>query len=144
MKLSSNIKPAPLYWKYRPYFNKLRGLVFLDKIYLTKDIYENLQSSNPDPYNESILIHELTHIKRSNEQGWFKYVIRYIFSRKGRLEEELEAIKAQMFFFKSKDLDYPYIERSAKALSSIYYLWAGNYKEIKKKLEDIKRDINLN
>lgn len=140
MTLPNFVKPAPIYWRFLPYFNKVRGLLFLNKIYLRLDIYENLISENPDPINEGILIHELTHKKNSQEQGWLKFGIGYFFSRKARLEEELSAIKAQIKFLKSKGLEYQYTERSAKALSSIYYLWAGDYKEIKSRLEKIIRE----
>jgi hypothetical protein len=136
--ISNNlIQPSQKLWRFLPYFSKLRGLLFFNKIYLRQDIYENLQSSNPDPYFESILIHELEHLKRSREQGWLKYGCNYIFTRKGRLEEELAAVRAQMQFLKSKGQNYPYIERTAKALSGPYYLWAGEYQDIKKSLEKI-------
>lgn len=141
MTLPHFVKPAPLYWKNLFYLNKVRGLLFLNKIYLRKDIYENLLSQNPDPYNESILIHELEHLKSLKEKGWLKYGFDYNFTRRGRLEEELRAIKAQIIFLKSKNLDYPYVERSARALSGMYYLWAGKYEDIKHKLEEIKKDI---
>ncbi len=135
MSIPEFVKPAPSYWQYLPYFKHLRGVYLFGKVYLKKEIYENLNNPSPDPYFESILVHELKHKEQVEKTGYIIFSIKYLFSRNFRLNSELEAIKAQITFLKSKDIKYPYIERTAKALSSWVYLWAGDYAVIKTVLD---------
>lgn len=120
------VRRAPVYWRYLPYFTKIRGLLFLNSIYLRADIFDDIHSNSPKPVNMGVLIHEQTHFERMREQGMLRFGIKYLLSSKVRFEEELAAITEQMRYLKSKGEGYD-IERASRALSSIYYLWCVTY-----------------
>jgi hypothetical protein len=101
-------------------------LAIYPNIYLPKKVFDNLKSKNPDPKYIDVLVHEQKHLKRQKEIGLLKWGIKYVFSPKFRLSEEILAIKAQ------KKID---VKKSAKDLSSWIYLWMVSYKTAKKKLE---------
>ena len=137
----SIVRRAPVFWKYLPYFCKVRGLLFINRIYLRADVFDDVYSSSPDPYSISILIHEQTHYQRMKEIGMLRFGIKYIFSAKGRFEEELAAITEQMRYLKEHGKNYN-IERTARALSSWYYLWCSDYKVAYKELENRWNSLN--
>lgn len=120
-----------------PIYRNYRGLFIFGKIYLRKDIYENIKSNDPDIYYLSILEHEKSHQASATKIVYLRYCMKYLFNRSFRLAEEINAIKTQIIFMRENGQKYEYIDRSAKALSSWTYLWAGNYKEIKEILEKI-------
>jgi hypothetical protein len=123
---SATVKRAPVYWKYLLYFSKVRGLLFITTIYLRADIYDDLYSTDPKAHSVGILIHEQTHFNRMQQQGMVKFGMKYLFSAKGRFEEELAAISEQMKYLKKNGEKYD-IERMSGALSSWYYLWSAPY-----------------
>jgi K+/H+ antiporter YhaU regulatory subunit KhtT len=127
------VKRASEYWKYVPYLGKVRGLLFLNRIYLRSDIYDDVHSSSPSVMNISVLVHEQTHYERMQKQGMLRFGIKYLFSSKARFEEELAAIVEQMKYLKSKGEQYD-IERTAKALASVYYLWCTSYQSAVQRL----------
>lgn len=136
MTLPRYIKQAPKWWKYFPYLKILKGCLFFKWIYLRNDIYSNLQSDIPDDRNYSVLLHEMKHLERMKFLGMFRFGFQYIFSRKHRLEEELLAIREQIIYLKSKNLEYD-IDWSARTLAGWPYLWCTSYENAKKRLEEI-------
>lgn len=120
------IKRAPTYWRYLPYLSKTRGLLFINRIYLRADIFDNILTDSATPHNVSVLIHEQTHYNRMLKQGMIPFGIKYLFSRSGRYEEEFAAITEQMRYLKKYNAQYD-IRRGASALSGPYYLWCTKY-----------------
>lgn len=110
------------------------------KIYLPINVYNDLKSENPNPYNLAILIHEQTHIKRYEEVGVVKWVIKYVLDPKFRIDEELIAHGEGMRFIKSKNLIWNF-EKTAKNLSSWLYLWPISYKEALARLKKIWNSV---
>jgi len=102
------------------------GYVKYPYIYFRKDIYENLKSDKPDPVNKGMLLHEFRHIERMEEIGVFKFKMKYIFSLKFRLQEELEADKVRFRYFKDNNVAFD-LEGRARRLSGIMYLWMISY-----------------
>ena len=89
-------------------------------------IYEDLQSAAPNPYYLALIAHEQTHLDRQAEYGFVRWMAFYAVGSNFRFKEEIEAIRAQMAFLKSKGLSYP-IEATAKLLSSWLYLKPVSY-----------------
>lgn len=113
------------------------ALVIYPNIYLPKKVFENLKSAKPDPKNIAILLHEQEHIKRQSREGWFKWGVKYIFSRKFRFSEELVAIKASLRYRK---IGFD-VEKEARILSGWLYLWPVSYKTAKRELEKMWGEI---
>jgi hypothetical protein len=87
----SKIKPFS-WWESLLYGSRdVKGLVKYPYIYLRKSIYENILSTNPDPLNIGIFLHELEHLRRMEKIGKFKFKLLYIISNKFRFKEEIEA-----------------------------------------------------
>jgi len=105
-------------------------------IYLSSPVYNSVYSDKPDPYMISTLIHEQEHIVRIRKMGPAKWYMKYFLSRKFRLDEELAATKPQLAYIKSLGLTFN-LERKARALSGVLYLWAASYKDVLAKLIQI-------
>ena len=65
MKLPKHVRI--LSWPLSKIF---RGMAFIDKIYLRKDIYRNLSDKKPACENVGILIHEETHLRRIKKSNF--------------------------------------------------------------------------
>ena len=136
MKLSSKIRPAPFWLELYNKGSKAKGQVIFNKIYLKKDIYENLLKKNPDPINVGILLHEQEHVGRIKNEGWLIWNFKYIFLSDFRLKEELAADKARFTYYKKKKVNFDLVKR-AKDLSSWVYFWPAPYENIKRKLQEV-------
>ena len=130
MNLPTNVKPIP------GFLNKIytKGLTsFLtQRIYLNEQILNDLKGDKPSHHSISILIHEREHLRRKG----LKNSINYVLFRRHRLSEELRAYKKQFAYLKSKGEKYD-LENVAKKLSGPLYLFATNYKNAKKLLENL-------
>ncbi len=133
MKLPPNIKPYPFFWKKIKFLNRIGGDAIYPFIFLRNDIFNDLKSSSPNPLSIALLEHELLHLKRQKEQGPLVFSLKYIFSSRYRIKEELLAYKRQAEILKkyNKEFDKKVI---AKNLSSWMYLWAISYNEALKLL----------
>lgn len=136
MKLGQHVTPLPSHFSHLPILKKYKGFLFIQQIYLQKEIYENLLSEKPEHVNIGYLIHEQTHYTRTKSMGVFKFGILYLLSKKGRFNEELIAYKAQMKYLKSNNQTYD-TSRTAKALSSWPYLWCMSYEKAKMALDSV-------
>ncbi len=97
-------------------------------IYFPPDQYDDLHSDNPSTWIQSVLIHEKVHAHRQAKMGGTQWGLRYIVSRKFRLNEELLAIREQMLFLKKHNGSYD-IERKARQFAGAAYLWVLPYQQ---------------
>lgn len=141
MKLPPNVKPKNFIWNMFP-FSKYTAQAIYPNIYFTKEVYENLKSSKPNPRYIAALKHEQTHIERQKRAGWLKWELSYIFLPRFRFNEEFEAIKASMKYLKSKNCTFD-INKSAKYLSGWLYLWCVSYQKAKSELDKAWRKEKL-
>jgi len=130
------VKKKPFAWRVLPWLYRYTAQALYPNIYVSPKVYENLQTKNPNPKNIAILEHEKKHIERQKEMGLFIFGVKYLFSPKFRLQEELLAIREGMRVYKKNNLNFD-INRSAKFLSSWLYLWMTSYENAKKELEKI-------
>ncbi len=139
MELPTNVRIKSGLWNIIPLLSTQTAQAIYPNIYVPKWFYEHLKSKNPNPKRVAILVHEQTHIERQRQVGWLLWELKYLLLPKFRFNEELEAIKTQVEFLKSKGIEYDKseIQRFAKFLSSYIYLWMINYEEAKMQLERI-------
>jgi len=130
------IKIKPFLWQFLPWLSSYTAQAIYPNIYVSKKVFENLKSKNPNPRFIAILEHEIKHLQRQKELGIIKFGIKYLLSPKFRFQEELLAIKEEMRYLKSKKLLFS-IERAAKYLSSWLYFWMIPYQKAKEELEKI-------
>ncbi len=138
MRLPSNVKPYPPFIKYFVSLDK--GFNFGKTIYLNKAIYEDLLKDKPNNLSIAVLKHEEIHVESVKEKGVLKFGIKYIFSPKFRLHEELIAYEEMFKFLKQKDETYN-LDRVAKALSSHRYLWVLSYPQAKDILQKLWKEV---
>lgn len=100
------------------------------KIYLREEIFEDLKKANPNHQNIAILMHEEVHFNNSKDVNLIKYLLKFLVSRKFRLNGELEAYKEQFKYLKNHNLNYD-LDYLAKAMSSKRFLRVGSYEELK-------------
>lgn len=141
MKLPSNVKIKSGLWNLIPWILNKTAQAIYPNIYIPRSMYQKLISDNPDVWSIARLIHEQEHIKRQKRSGFAVWVLKYIFSRTFRYEEEVAADIPKLKFIKEKGLD-PYIEVRAKQLSGWLYFWPVSYLEAKKRLDDIWNNLN--
>ena len=85
---------------------------------------------------QSVFVHELVHVKRQKEHGYFLWNSKYIFLRSFRLQEELAAIEIQMRFLHQSGLIYN-VSKKAKEFSDSTYLWVTSFENATALLEDL-------
>jgi len=132
MRLPTHVKSKPslpTFLKRIPLFDMLfcktaQGIY--PYIFVPREIYTNLQSSKPDPYHISLIVHEQTHLNRQKKLGWLIWITTYIFNPNFRFNEELAANIEQMIYMKKNNLSFPF-EMKAKMLSSWIYLKPVSY-----------------
>lgn len=130
---------TPWYLRWSPWYRFFRASAMYSKIILREDIFNNLFSKNPDPSNVAMMEHEITHIKRQEKIGIWKFQTKYNLFPKFRLQEELEADKARIKYLKEHNLPNEFDAR-AKQLSSWGYYWMIKEKDAKKALEKIWKE----
>ena len=136
MKLEPHIRPVSGLLLSYIGLSRAKGFLLGTQIYLRPEIYHDLLGSKPNPRNVGILIHENTHHKRMRSMGLLRFGLKYLFSRSGRLEEELIAYGKQMKYLKSKKLNYD-LDKIAKNLSGWVYIWCTSYNVVRPKLQKI-------
>lgn len=120
------IREFPWYIRYNPMSQRAKAAASYPTMYFRKDVLENLRSKNPLPLYESLIIHEVVHLERQKKMDNWKYILKYIFRRSFRFNEELLAYSAQMTYIKKHNLEFD-VARYADSLSKIYYLWSTSY-----------------
>lgn len=114
-------------------FKEISGIPQKDSFLLSPKLYSDLFSDNPGVLVVGIVIHELEHIKRAREIGYWKYQLLYKVNPKFRYNEELECHKPQFVYYKKEGYDFDLNER-ARILSGSLYLWPVNYEKALKDL----------
>lgn len=138
MKLPSNVKVKNGFWRIFP-FSKYTAQAIYPNIYFQRNVFNNLKSREPNPLYVAALKHEQTHIKRQKEIGPFIWGLKYVFSSKFRLNEEIEALKSTMKHLKINGFDFD-TSQKAQILSSWLYLWCVSYRKAKKSLDKIWKE----
>lgn len=141
LKDNKILKKIPKWWKFIPFMGSIPA-TFYPHIYFPEKSFENLKSNTPTVWNLSVVLHESVHLER--QRGvFFWWCIKYFFSRKFLLNEELIAIKEQMKYLYSKGEVYPF-EYKAKQFSSSTYLWVSGYEKSMKILKDMWNSVVRN
>ncbi len=91
-------------------------------------IYYPKTVADPKRYPE-VIAHESVHLQRQKAVGRTRWLLKYIFSRKFRFNEEVLAIRAQLTAL-SPAYRPQVIESYADQLSSWHYLWAASRKDV--------------
>lgn len=130
------VKVKPFLWQFLPWFSSYTAQAIYPYIFVSKKVFENLQSKNPNPRFIATLEHEKRHLEREKEVGFLKFGLKYLFSPKFRFQEELIADKEAMKLLKKRGLPFN-IEKGAKYLSSWLYLWAVSEEKAKKELTEL-------
>lgn len=115
-------------------------MTFYNKIYLRRDIYNNLLKQDPSPENISILIHEQTHLKRSGGKVGFIRGLKYWFNSRIRYTEEVAANREQLKYLKKHGCNFDF-EKRAKHLSGFRYLFCTSYNKALRDLRKIWEEI---
>lgn len=118
------------------YMRRAKAFTTLDKIYIDKKLFNELENNKLTCNSESALAHEITHIKRFRKHGVIKSELIYWVNKKFRYNEELAAIEEEMKIYKKYNKNY-YFEKASKGLSGFIYLWCTDYKTAKKDLKEI-------
>jgi len=114
-------------------FFRMKGCVFMNKIYLRKPYYESLATGIPNTKTLGYLEHEITHLESEHFKA-DKFAILYWLNSKIRLKEELKAVVSEMRVYKKHKEKFDIHDR-AKSWSSINYFWMTDYQSAKKTLE---------
>lgn len=83
----------------------------------------------------AIIRHELIHMNQADKDGTIRMMFKYIFSKKRRLQYEVEAYVENVMAY--VDNNYPFnavVEYYAKTLSSKTYLWMTDKETAEKEL----------
>jgi hypothetical protein len=123
MNLPQYVKPLPKFFSRFPY--KGFTVIFFKRIFLQREIFDNLKSNNPTVQNLSVLRHEEVHRERGGKLKALRYFI-----PKLELQEELAAYEEQLKFLKENHATYD-LENVAKHLPGLKY---GKAKELIAKL----------
>ena len=128
MKLPNYVKP----YSWLMHDKNAKGFTsFITKrIYLRKEIFEDLKKDNPSHQNIAILKHEEIHFKNVNQANLIKYLVKFLLSQNFRLQIEVEAYRGQFKYLKKHGLKYD-LDHSSKAMSSRRFLRVGSYEELK-------------
>ena len=127
------VRKKPKIWEFIPWLSSYTAQAIYPNIFVSNEVYEDLQKPKPNPRFIAALEHEKKHIERQKELGFVKFGINYFFSPKFRFQEELLATKEEMKYLKKNKLTFD-TDRSAKFLSSWLYFWMVPYKKAKKEL----------
>lgn len=90
-------------------------------------IYPHVYKPNGVPIVVSILAHESIHFERQKEMGKWKWLLRYCFSKKFRLNEEVVAFIEEISYIPEYCREAA-VNRFATQLSSRAYCWAAKDK----------------
>jgi len=124
MELPPYIKPYPWYFKYLPISNHGFTTLAGKTIWLSQEIYDDLQRSNPKPLSISVLRHQEVHADGANFFKFFKFVT----NKRFRLEEEEKSFKVMFRVLKENDETVD-LEFVAKNFAGLRYIWMLSYDE---------------
>jgi hypothetical protein len=131
--IPKNVRRIPSWINRIPLLKHTGGLALYPYIFLNAIFYNDLLSKNPKPKTVYALTHEQEHIKRAKAKGAFLWILLYVFSPSFRVNEELEADREAMKYWKKLHLTFDF-DLHAKFLSGYMYLWPISQNEAKQKL----------
>ena len=131
-----NVRRKPILIDIFPGIGRNTGTAVYPYVYLSRSLYRDAMSGNPNPYTIGLILHEHEHLARIKRAGVINWYVRYFLSPKFRLNEELKATVPQFAHIKRSGLTISF-EKRARLLSGWMYLWAGNYKATVTKLARI-------
>lgn len=140
VKLPKYVREKPEFIKYFPFIGEYTANSIYPWILVPKDVYKNLKSPIPNPYNLALLIHEQKHYERQKKMGSFWFGIKYLFSAKFRFNEELVAVKEAMKYLKKNKIPFDF-DKKAKILSSYLYLWPVSKHYAEEKLRQVWEEV---
>ena len=141
-KIKKEVGIIPWFIRYFPGFAKISGLALRNRFLLNPKLYADLISNNPSPYVIGLAIHEIEHIKRAKEYGFWKYRTWYILSKKFRYQEELECHKPQFRYFKQIGYNFD-LEPRARILSGSLYFFPVKYEKALADLKEIYLKVGM-
>lgn len=118
------IKPYPRFFKYLPISDSGFNTIFNKTIYLSKELFTDIQTENPKPLSTAVLKHQVVHASNANSVKFLKYIL----SKKFRLKEEEEAFTAMFRHLKQHNETFD-LKKVAKNFSGIRYMWMTNYED---------------
>ena len=101
------VKPSPGWMSVLPLYDISIAHAIYPTVYLPLDQYDEFYSGDVSVWLDSVLVHEKFHLIRMEESNPLTFGVRYMTSKKFRLEEELLAIKEQMEYLKEHGEEYP-------------------------------------
>ena len=122
---AANVRPRPQLVDRLLHLSPYAGTAIYPYVYVSREVYQNIHSSEPAPQYRALIEHEQAHIKRIGDHGALRWYFNYIASSSFRFSEELEATKAQFAVLKESNID-PDIERRARMFASATYLWCAD------------------
>lgn len=135
------VRKKPKIWEFVPWLSSYTAQAIYPYIFVSKEVYNDLNKPRPSHKYIAVLEHEKKHIERQKELGFIKFGIGYLLSPKFRFQEELLAIKEGMKYLKKNKLTFD-TDRSARYLSSWLYLWMASYVKAKKELDRLWHEID--
>lgn len=131
VEISRNVPVCKVPFRFMP------SVAVFGKIYLPEKLFDSYRSENPSPEAQAMIVHELTHIQRLGTS--VAIYLKYWSDGKFRFQEELAAIRNEMGVLKKHQRNFD-IDKRAKMLSGIGYLWCTSYEIAKNRLEQIWLD----
>ncbi len=116
----SNARKKPYLIELLPWIGRGTSTAIYPYVFLSRKVYEDIVSANPDPYSVSSLLHEQEHLERARKYGVLMWYASYLFNKDFRFKEELAALEPQLRYVKSQGLTFN-LERKARSLSGWLY-----------------------
>jgi hypothetical protein len=132
MNLPNHIKPYPKFFKYLPISDQGFTSLMVKTIYVSKDIYADLQTKNPKPFSIAVLKHQEVHAKNAS----FLKTVKFILFKDFRLKEEVLAYTAMFNHLKQHNQTFD-LDHVARDFSKLRYLWMTSYEEGRKLITKI-------
>ena len=120
------IKPIP-WWGKIVFIRGAKGFAFMGTIYLSENFFALLSEKEIPIELEALLAHEDVHCRNMKSKMWTK-LYRYFTNSRYRLQEEIQATKAEIAVYCKHGLPFDY-ESRANSWSSLNYLFMVDYRE---------------
>lgn len=89
-------------------------------IYLTEKEFTALENHEQTEWQTSVIVHERIHLSQQERVHPLREGILYLFSKRYRLQRELEAIKVQMDYLHDQDASFNLAAKARQFASETY------------------------
>lgn len=98
-------RPLPKWWNKIPliYLNPDIPHSIYPYVYFPEDRYIDLMENGGTLFDKSIVVHEREHLRQNEEYHPFIFTLRYLTSKRYRLEKELDSFKEQFRYLKENN-----------------------------------------